>query len=76
MWSSLMNRLLTMWVIVAVQLLRCSNAAVEMDNEFAEFEDMEVENISDQQVVLNPHREANKATGEKSAATVISLFIY
>ncbi|MCP9259640.1 Coiled-coil domain-containing protein 47 [Dirofilaria immitis] len=47
MWSSLTNNLLTIWMIISIQLLRYSNGAAEMDNEFAEFEDMEVENMND-----------------------------
>lgn len=46
-----------------------------MDNEFAEFEDMEVEDMSDQDVTLKPNREAIKAIGDKSIATVISFLI-
>lgn len=46
-----------------------------MDNEFAEFEDMEVEDVSDQET-LEQHTEAKKTTIDKSAATVISCLIY
>uniref|UniRef100_A0A0R3RU90 PAT complex subunit CCDC47 n=1 Tax=Elaeophora elaphi TaxID=1147741 RepID=A0A0R3RU90_9BILA len=68
MWQSLMNSLVIIWVIVNVQLLQCSNGTAEMDNEFAEFEDMEVEDMSDPEVTLKPHRETNKVSGDKSAA--------
>ncbi|VIO91326.1 CG17593-PA, putative [Brugia malayi] len=67
MWSSLTNSLLTIWMIVSVQLLRYSNRAAEMDNEFAEFEDMEMEYMSEQEVTLKPHGEANKGPRDKSA---------
>ncbi|EFO26463.1 hypothetical protein LOAG_02022 [Loa loa] len=69
MWPSLMNGQLTIWMIVSVQLLRYSDGAAEMDNEFAEFEDMEVEDMSDREFTLKPHREPNKAAGDKSAVT-------
>ncbi|KAL4003548.1 hypothetical protein ACH3XW_8075 [Acanthocheilonema viteae] len=68
MWSAFMNSLVIIWMAVSVQLIRYSSGAVEMDNEFAEFENMEVEDMSDQEVTLKPDREANKATGDKSEA--------
>lgn len=64
------------WMMVSVQLLRHSNGAPEMDNEFAEFEDMEVEDMSDQEVTLKLHREASKTTGDKSAVIVIFCLMH
>ncbi|OZC09457.1 hypothetical protein X798_03414 [Onchocerca flexuosa] len=48
MWPSLTNGLFTIWIIINVQLLRHSNEAAEMDNEFAEFEDMEDDSDDDE----------------------------
>uniref|UniRef100_A0A8R1U089 PAT complex subunit CCDC47 n=2 Tax=Onchocerca TaxID=6281 RepID=A0A8R1U089_ONCVO len=65
MWPSLTNGLFTIWIIIISQLLRFSNAAAEMDNEFAEFEDMEVEDVNDQDAILKPYKEADKLIADK-----------
>uniref|UniRef100_A0A915Q4V0 PAT complex subunit CCDC47 n=1 Tax=Setaria digitata TaxID=48799 RepID=A0A915Q4V0_9BILA len=54
MLLSFTNNLLTVWMILSVHLLRSSHEAAEMDNEFAEFEDMEVDEMNDEDITLKP----------------------
>lgn len=74
MWPSFMNYLL-IFSTVSIQMLQYSSEAVEMDNEFAEFEDMDVEEAGDEEAVIaKPPTEINEVSVDKKS-TVMLFFL-
>ncbi|VDN06760.1 unnamed protein product [Thelazia callipaeda] len=65
MWP-LHNIFMVMWVMMILQLMNCELKAAELDNEFAEFEEVEEEA---QKIVLRPVEETNESYEDKTIAT-------
>lgn len=69
MWFSLTGDFMVLWIIISAWLLQLSHETTEMDNEFAEFEDIEVDEIGGEEegIIRVTSKEVNKVASNKVA---------